>query len=340
MQKDDLKKLAKTELHCHLDGSLSLNAIRCLAAMAAVEIPKEDAELRKLVTAPESCESLKDYLKTFDFIRPLLQTKEALHLAAYDVAKQAALENVIYIEIRFAPELSMDQGLSVSETVEAVCAGLLQAQKEFGIVAKALICGMRHSELSFTKAIFSQAKAAQQSLLVGADFAGNEADYPAEMIADGISHASELGFPMTFHAGEQCGCAANIAYAMQLGVRRIGHATVILEEKNLLENFVAVEMTAEVCLTSNLQTKAIQKISEHPYPALKSAGARISINTDNRTVSNTNLTKEYALYEEHFGSSAADFLLHNQDAIRGSFASRTEKKLLLSQLEEAYEPYL
>ena len=108
----DFHKLTKTELHCHLDGSLSLETIRHLADLAKIELPKDDAELKHHVTAPATCESLLDYLEAFDYIRPLLQTKEALTIAAYDVAKQAALENVIYIEVRFAPELSMNKGLT------------------------------------------------------------------------------------------------------------------------------------------------------------------------------------------------------------------------------------
>ena len=111
----DFHSLAKTELHCHLDGSLSLPTIRQLAAMANIDLPASDEELRHHVTAPAHCENLLDYLEAFDYIRPLLQTKEALTLAAYDVAKQAALENVVYIEVRFAPELSMDHKGSPSQ---------------------------------------------------------------------------------------------------------------------------------------------------------------------------------------------------------------------------------
>lgn len=118
MDKTTLKDLAKAESHCHLEGSISLGVIHQLAEMANITV--SDKELKQLVVAPENAESLMDYFKTFDFVRPLLQTKEALHLAAYDVARQAAQENVIYTEIRFAPEVSMDEGLSASETVEAV----------------------------------------------------------------------------------------------------------------------------------------------------------------------------------------------------------------------------
>lgn len=166
----DFHKLAKTELHCHLDGSLSLETIRHLADLAQIELPEDDAELKHHVTAPATCESLLDYLEAFDYIRPLLQTKEALTVAAYDVAKQAALENVIYIEVRFAPELSMDKGLTVAETIDAVCQGLRQAQEEFGIVAKALVCGMRQSDQELTARILDEANEVGDSDFVGFDF--------------------------------------------------------------------------------------------------------------------------------------------------------------------------
>lgn len=149
----DFHSLAKTELHCHLDGSLSLPTIRQLAAMANIDLPASDEELKHHVTAPAHCENLLDYLEAFNYIRPLLQTKEALTLAAYDVAKQAALENVLYIEVRFAPELSMDQGLTVPETIDAVCDGLRQAQEDLALLQKpwSVACAnqIKNSPLAF-----------------------------------------------------------------------------------------------------------------------------------------------------------------------------------------------
>lgn len=340
MKRDWLKQLAKTELHCHLDGSLSLPVIRQLAAMAEIKLPETDEALKALVTAPPNIESLNEYLKTFDVIRPLLQTKEALELAAYDVARQAAQENVIYTEIRFAPELSTDKGLSIAEVITAVCRGLKRAEKEFDIVAKALVCGLRQNDLEATMSMFSEAKASGEDCVVGADFAGNEVDFPAPTLDTGVQHAQDLGFNMTLHAGEQCGCATNIAYAIQAGVKRTGHTTAIMEIPGLLESFIAADLTAELALTSNLQTKAIETIADHPYLELKVAGANISINTDNRTVSDTDLTKEYSLYATHFGATVNDFYQHNQDAIRGAFASEAEKELLLAKLTEAYAPFL
>lgn len=334
-----LKELAKAELHCHLDGSLSLPAIRKLANMADIILPSSDKELRKYVIAPAQTESLVDYLKTFEFIRPLLQTKEALRFAAYDVARQAALENVIYIEIRFAPELSMDKGLTASDTVLAVLEGLADAQKEFNIVARALVCGMRQSSHKTTKDIIKHIVDLAPKGLVGFDFAGDEFSYPTDSLVDLIQEVKRSGYPMTLHAGE-CGCAKHIADSLNLGIKRMGHVTALTGQRDLIKRFVEEDAVAEMCLTSNLQTKAASSIQSFPYQELYDAGCKITINTDNRTVSDTNLTKEYSLFVTYFGTKIEDFLVFNQNAVKASFTSDSEKDTLLHKLQENYDSYL
>ncbi|HGC9649663.1 TPA: adenosine deaminase [Streptococcus agalactiae] len=334
-----LKELAKAELHCHLDGSLSLPAIRKLANMADIILPSSDKELRKYIIAPAQTESLVDYLKTFEFIRPLLQTKEALRFAAYDVARQAALENVIYIEIRFAPELSMDKGLTASDTVLAVLEGLADAQKEFNIVARALVCGMRQSSHKTTKDIIKHIVDLAPKGLVGFDFAGDEFSYPTDSLVDLIQEVKRSGYPMTLHAGE-CGCAKHIADSLNLGIKRMGHVTALTGQRDLIKRFVEEDAVAEMCLTSNLQTKAASSIQSFPYQELYDAGGKITINTDNRTVSDTNLTKEYSLFVTYFGTKIEDFLVFNQNAVKASFTSDSEKDTLLHKLQENYDSYL
>ncbi|HGD5575279.1 TPA: adenosine deaminase [Streptococcus agalactiae] len=334
-----LKELAKAELHCHLDGSLSLPAIRKLANMADIILPSSDKELRKYVIAPAQTESLVDYLKTFEFIRPLLQTKEALRFAAYDVARQAALENVIYIEIRFAPELSMDKGLTASDTVLAVLEGLADAQKEFNIVARALVCGMRQSSHKTTKDIIKHIVDLAPKGLVGFDFAGDEFSYSTDSLVDLIQEVKRSGYPMTLHAGE-CGCAKHIADSLNLGIKRMGHVTALTGQRDLIKRFVEEDAVAEMCLTSNLQTKAASSIQSFPYQELYDAGGKITINTDNRTVSDTNLTKEYSLFVTYFGTKIEDFLVFNQNAVKASFTSDSEKDTLLHKLQENYDSYL
>ena len=144
---------------------------------------------------------------------------------------------------------------------------------------------------------------------------------------------------MTLHAGE-CHCPANVVQSIAYGIKRNGHVTLLAYEPELLKEFVKNGVTGELCLTSNLQTKAAPTIEDFPFLKIKAAGARISINTDNRTVSDTDLTKEYALYHQHFQTKEADFYQHNVDAIQASFASEEEKQALLTKLEEAYADYL
>ena len=329
----DFHDLAKAELHCHLDGSLSIPVIRKLAKMADVTLPESDADLKERITAPKDATSLVDYLKTFDFVRPLLQTKEALRLAAYDVARQAASENVLYIEVRFAPELSMDEGLTAKETIEGVVAGLKDAQEEFGIVAKCLACGMRQSSVTLTEALFGKIAELAADGFVGFDFAGDEHGFPPEKIKELIAYTQSLGYPMTFHAGE-CGCPNHITYSISLGIKRMGHVTAICQEAEILEAFVEAGVTAELCLTSNLQTKAAQTIADFPYLDLVKAGAKLSINTDNRTVSDTTLAKEYQLFHDYFGTKPADFFTYNQMALDAAFINQDQKEVLKAKLLE------
>ncbi len=335
----NLKDLAKVELHCHLDGSLSLFAIRQLADLAGVAVPQDDADLLKLVSAPEDAKTLMEYLQPFDWVRPLLQTKEALQLAAYDVAKQAHEDGVIYLELRFAPELSMDQGLTAYETVDAVLSGLEQAEVDLGITARLLVCGMRQARPEVTQAIFRSVATLAQRGLVGFDFAGNEVDFPPQVLQETMVAVEDLGLPFTLHAGE-CHCAQNVQTAVEQGARRIGHGTALYNRPDIIEELVRHQVTVEICLTSNLQTKACQTLAAFPYPLLKEKGALISLNTDNRTVSQTTLTKEYALYQKAFGLTLADFYTHNQDALAGAFVSDTLKKSLSKQLAQSYLPLL
>nr|WP_301183356.1 adenosine deaminase [Streptococcus suis] len=331
----NVNELVKTELHCHLDGSLSLGVIRQLAQMAKITIPAEDEALRKLVSVHGKVDSLMAYLKLFDFVRPLLQTASALELAAYDLVRQAARDKIIYIEVRFAPELSTDQDLTILQAVSAVLVGLNRGQEDFGVVAKLLVCGLKQTNPNQTKELFSAIADLAPKGLVGFDFAGNEADYPTEELRDIIQFTQSLGYPMTFHAGE-CGCVTNVIQALELGIRRIGHGTALTRNPEAIQAFVNSGATLEMCLTSNLQTGAADSIEYFPYHELVEAGANITINTDNRTVSNTTLNREYQLLVEYFGTSKADFYRFNQNAIQASFASEEEKKVLLELLDQQY----
>ncbi|MEG2513341.1 MAG: adenosine deaminase, partial [Acetivibrio sp.] len=144
MNEDWIYKLPKVELHCHLDGSLSIKTIRELAGMSGIEVPPTDGELKKCLQVTEDCGSLFEYLQKFELPIACLQTKETIEYAAYSLMKDAAEENVIYMEVRFAPRVCTAKGLTCKDAVESLWKGLEKAEQEFGILGKIIVCGMRH----------------------------------------------------------------------------------------------------------------------------------------------------------------------------------------------------
>lgn len=332
---EELKALPKVELHCHLDGSLSLQAIRQLAKMASVELPTTDADLRKLVSVPDDVENLLDYLKRFDVILPLLQTAPALELAAYDVIQQCAAENVRYIEVRFAPDFSTEKELSIEGAIAAVIKGLHRARADFGVESGVLVCAMRQYPNDRSENMFRAARPFLGDGLVGGDFAGNEADFPTEEIEPAIKVAQQLKIPLTLHAGESH-CVHNVMATLALGIRRFGHGVALGSHPDLQQQVSQAGGVLEMCLTSNLQTKAVVNIQDYPVQELLDNQVKITINTDNRTVSNTNLTHEYALWQENFGITKAQFQQFNLNAINAAFCSELVRQRVVAELETAY----
>ncbi|MFV0558817.1 MAG: adenosine deaminase [Enterococcus sp.] len=331
MMEQQVKDYPKIELHCHLDGSIRVATLKQMAT----KLGRPTKELDKVV-APEKCRDLNQYLESFSYVLPLLQNKENLQLAAYDVMSQAAEENVCYIEIRFAPLLHQENGLSVPEILEAVLAGIKQAQAEFDIVGNLLICGMRHHEESANLALVDQVVGVDEKI-VGFDFAGDEAQFPNSAIASTVKKAKAAGLQITLHSGE-CGCAHNVVEAIQLGATRIGHGVAAKDDSAVMEFCREHDTLLEMCPTSNLQTNAIASWSEYPLRRFLDAGIKCCINTDNRTVSATNLTNEYQLLMEHCQLTLAEMQQLNQNAVDGSFASdevkvRLSEKLLIGYSE-------
>ena len=338
MEESVVKALPKVELHCHLDGSVRPEILSQLAQMQGVTLPYSAAELATAMSVPADCTSLLDYLKCFDVVLPLLQQAAALELIAYDLVAQVAAENVCYIEVRYAPMLFTHQGLTLAEIITAVSTGLARGAAEFKVRTNSLICGMRHHTLEQNKAVVAGAKAFLAQGVVGFDLAGDEANHPAAEFTELIAYAHEAGFPLTLHAGE-CGCPQNVRDSIALGATRIGHGIAIEQDPELLAQCVAEEIVIEMCPTSNLQTKAVATQTDYPFPAFYAAGAKISLNTDNRTVSNTTLTKEYLTLHDWYGIDYNVMAELNYHGIDGAFTSEVEKEAVRALLDDAYHGY-
>ncbi len=329
-----IERLPKVELHCHLDGSVPVPVLKRLCLAGNVAIPGDDAEFRKLIEAGEDCGSLTEYLRAFDLPLQCLRTEEAFFTASYETAANAAKEGVCYLELRFAPLLSETSKLPAEGIIEAAAAGLEKAALEQGIHAAFILCGMRHFKEAEN---FRTLKLAKQYLdrgVCGLDLAGDESAFPNEAFQEYFRRASREDIPFTVHSGE-CGRKENIELAVSYGAGRIGHGIAMKGDVRLQEKIAASGIGVEMCPSSNLQTKAVTGWEEYPFREFLDRGVNVSVNTDNRTVTNTTVTTELKLLQEHFNltsGEAAELMKRSMDV---SFAQESTKKIVKKKIDES-----
>ncbi len=292
---DVLRRLPKADLHLHLDGSLRPRTVWELAQEQGVRLPAKSAGdlARKLVAGPK-VRNLGDYLKTFDLTLAVLQVPEALERVAYELAEDCATENVRHMEVRYSPILHQQKGLKLPAILEPVLAGLKRAERDFHLSTGVIICGMRNISPSKSYELAKLAVAYKDRGVVAFDLAGEEKDHPARDHRRAFRLVADHNMASTVHAGEGFG-PPSIAQALHdCGAHRIGHGTRLREDPDLLQYVNDHRIPLEVCLTSNVQTRTVKDLKDHPFKRYLDLGLRVTLNTDNRTVSNTTLTREYA----------------------------------------------
>jgi len=299
------EKLPKTDLHVHLDGSLRLETILDLARQDAVELPTRDAgALAEFIRMGKPCESLVEYLKGFEITLRVLQTAESLYRAAYELAEDAAKENVRWMEVRYAPMLHTQKGLRLTSIVESVLSGLRQAGKDYGIESGVIICGIRNISPESSLEMAELAVAYKNRGVVGFDLAGAEYDYPAKHHARAFHLIRSNNINCTAHAGEAYG-PESIAQAIHwCGAHRIGHGVRLREDGDLLNYVLDHRIPLECCPSSNVQTGAVASLETHPLKLYAQLGCRVTINTDNRLITDTSVSRELCLAHRHMGLGA------------------------------------
>ncbi|MFV0559275.1 MAG: adenosine deaminase [Enterococcus sp.] len=331
LTKELIHELPKVELHCHLDGSIQMSTLEKLAQ-------REQLPLKNLskAIAPKKCFDLKEYLTSFDIVLPLLQRAENLQLAAYDLVEQAANENICYLEIRFAPLLHQEKGLSVAQILEAVLQGIHLAQEHHSIYVNLIISGMRHHSEEENLALIQSVSALKETEIVGFDFAGDEQAITNQTLENCTQFAKESNLQLTLHSGE-CGCAQNVIEAIHLGATRIGHGVAIKDDPEAMIFCKEHQTLLEICPTSNIQTNAVQDWADYPFRLFLNNGVNCCINTDNRTVSQTNLTNEFDLLRQHFQLTTSEMMQLTYNALDGAFATHATKQILRKKIDAAYK---
>src|SRR3954464_10751997 len=299
--------LPKTDLHCHLDGPPRPKPIRERGEKKKEKLPADTEDgLAKAMKIGQRHGSLEEYLKGFEITLSVLQTDAALYRPAYELALDAAAENVRVLEVRYSPVLHLSKGLKPTVVVEAVLEGLRKAERETGIKAGVLVCGIRNMSPETSLRLAELSVAYKNRGVLGFDLAGAEHGNPAKDHQEAFQLILNNNVNCTVHAGEAYG-PPSIAQALHYcGAHRIGHGVRLREDGDLLNYVNDHRIPIESCPSSNVQTGAVADIATHPFKFYLDFGIRGTINTDNRLITNTTMTKELSVVCRQFGLTAGD----------------------------------
>ena len=332
-----MSSCALIDLHVHLDGSIPLPAAAQLAAEAGLDFSL--AELQEKMQVPAHCQDLNQYLATFELPLKLLQSAQGIRTVAKAFHEQLDAEGILYAEPRFAPGSLTAGGLSQQEVLEAALAGRADFYAEHpqsALHTAYIICAMRGSgeELKHkNEESIDLAAAYLGNGVVAADLAGAEALFATENFSSLFAEAQRKNVPFTIHAGEAAG-PESIKAALRLGAQRIGHGVRSLEDAGVIQDLKATKVALEICPTSNLQTRIFESIERFPLEQLLDAGLTVTINTDNMTVSNTTLSHEFELLQQHCGLDKNTARELAENAARAVFSDSSEKDRLLAHLRQ------
>lgn len=325
---NNFEKFALADIHLHLDGSLSPEAVIHVAKKEGIELPTFDEnELVNYLQVPENCDSLNEYLKRFDLPNLVLQSEYGLRYCTLDLLKRLAEDGVKYTEIRMAPQLSTVKGLSQEQVVKVLIDTLLEGEKEYGIKSNLILCMMRGNNLREKNLeTVELAKKYKDQKVVAVDLAGAEALFPNEMFDLEFALVKKYGLNLTIHAGEASG-PESVKSAIQFGANRIGHGIHAIEDKNVCELLKKLGICLEICPKSNLDTSTINSYSELPIRQFMDLGIKVSINSDDMSVSNTSVKKEYETLSK-LGFNEKELQSFALNTIETSFANEATKTYL------------
>ncbi len=337
IDKDTVLNLPKLDLHLHLDGAIRTETIRDLARRFDVDLPSFEVDtLANHVQVQPDCRSLSDFLECFETFYPVLQYPQALERIAYELCEDLARQGVIYAETRFAPVLLLEQGATKEEHIKAVLEGLEAGREEFGVFVRLILCVYRGTNPEDSLEVVELAEKYKERGIAGIDFAGDESQFDAAPHSEAFSLVKEYDLPLTIHAGE-AGAVDNIREAVDLGADRIGHGVRLQDDPELVEEVVEKQIPLEMCLTSNLQTQAVKSLPEHPFGEYYRRGVKVTINTDDPRVSNTDINKEFLMAARQFELELADLKEILLNAVDTAFVEEELKSELRAEINSTVQ---
>ena len=338
----------KALLHDHLDGGLRPATVLELAEQTGYEnLPATDVDaLATWFRTAAHSGSLERYLEPFAHTVGVMQTPAALYRVAYECVEDLAADNVVYAEVRFAPELHIDQGLSIDDVVDAVLAGFADGEKAARaegrtITVRCLVTAMRHAARSLE--IARLAIRFRDKGVVGFDIAGAEAGYPPTRHLDAFEYMRNHNGRFTIHAGEAFGLPSIHEAIAFCGADRLGHGVRIVDDIEQgpdgtyhLGRVAGIvrdkRIPLEMCPSSNVQTGAVRSIAEHPFDLLARLRFRVTVNTDNRLMSDTTMSMEMLRLVEAFGYGWSDLARFTINAMKSAFIPFDERLAIIDDV--------
>lgn len=331
----DCLELPKIELHCHLDGSLRVDSVLEEIKIQNIDVSDNDLNnIDKILKAPQDCNSLVEYLSAFDMPLKVLQSKRAIRRFTFEVFEDAYNENIVYLELRFAPILHTQNGLSMKEVISSAIDGMNDAKDKYDIEGGLILCCMKNfSEEDAIKTIESGKEFLKKGVCA-VDLAGPEDEGFSYKFVNAMNLAKNYGYNITIHAGE-AGSAQNVDDAINiLHADRIGHGVRSIESEEVYKLVKDKNILLEICPTSNLQTKTVKSLESHPLIEYFKDDAIFSINTDNRTVSGTTESEEYSIVSKLVGMNIDDYRKMYYNTVGAIFAPDKVKQKLLNRLNK------
>lgn len=319
------------ELHLHLDGAITVDIAKKLAELQKIVLPgTTDEELEKVLTVPEDCNSLNDFLNCFGLPLALMQTRKGISEAVRLVAENIKSQGVIYAEIRFAPQLHTRKGLTQEEAVLAALEGMKRSELKSNLI---LCCMRGEGNEPDNEETLKVAKRylVKDGGVVAVDLAGAEGVYPTSLYEGLFRKAAEMGIPFTIHAGE-AGSADSVRSAIQYGASRIGHGVRIFEDPEVVEMIRLKEIPLEMCPTSNRITKAISDMSNYPLIDYLKKGIKVTVNTDDMGIENITLADEFEYLKDSFGLTDEQEKVILKNSIEAAFTTDKVKGELKKEL--------
>ncbi len=332
-----LKQLPKTDLHVHLDGSLRPETLLDLARQQGKDLPRNEAEALRNYMLVSDARDLVDYLARFDITLSVMQNADALERIAYELAEDAAAENLQYMEVRYSPVLHIRDGLSLGAAVEAPLAGLRRAEADFGIRTGVIICGLRNMSPQTSTDLADLTVDYKGRGVVAFDLAGAEENFPAKKHKEAFYRVINANIAATIHAGEAYGPESIHQALHYCNANRIGHGTRLFEDPDLMQYANDFRIPLEICLTSNVQTRAVNSYADHPLRLYYDEGLVVTLNTDNRLMSGVSVTDEYWYAHQHLGFTWDELCEVALMGFQSAFLPQQEKLALVEQVREEIE---